>query len=84
MAKVLANRLSTVIHEVIRDDQAGFMPNKPTAINIRRLYLNLQLSLDATGSRVVLSLDAAKAFGSDKWEFLWAVLGKRGFGPQFI
>lgn len=35
LAKVLATRLSTVIHEVIHEDQAGFMPNRSTAINIR-------------------------------------------------
>lgn len=84
LAKVLANRLSSVITEVVHGDQTGFMPNQSTAVNLRRLFLNLQLGLGTDGGRAVLSLDAAKAFDSVEWNYLWAVLHKLGFGPSFI
>lgn len=47
LAKVLATRLSTVITEVIREDQTGFMANKSTAVN-------LQLSTRGAGERAIL------------------------------
>lgn len=34
LAKVLANRLSLVVTEIVHDDQTGFMPYRSTAINL--------------------------------------------------
>lgn len=70
LAKVLATRLTWVIPSLIHSDQTGFITEMSTAINLRRLYLNLQLPFDHQGSWVICSLDAAKAFNSVEWEFL--------------
>ncbi|XP_069604436.1 G-patch domain and KOW motifs-containing protein isoform X1 [Ranitomeya imitator] len=72
--KILANRLSRVIDRLIHPDQSGFMPNKSTALNLRRLFLNLQIPSDNVGKRVVVSLDAHKAFNCVEWSYLWSVL----------
>lgn len=62
LAKVLALRLNKVISTIIHTDQSGFMPQKSTAINLRRLFLNIQSQSDNMGDRALLSLDAHKAF----------------------
>lgn len=62
----------------------GFISNRSTSINIRRVYVNLQTLTENMGLRAILSLDTAKAFDSLKWGHLWQVLEKFGFGPIFI
>lgn len=59
--------MNTVIASIIHEDQAGFMPNKSTAVNLRKLYVNIQIPADNMGSR------ANKAFDSVEWGYLWAV-----------
>lgn len=62
LTKVLAMRLSKVVTKIVHPDQSGFIPNRFTAHNLRRLYLNMQIPADNSGQRAILSLDAAKAF----------------------
>lgn len=64
LAKVFAIRLNGVISSIIHSDQSGFMLQKSTAINLCRLFLNLQSRSDNGGDRALLSLDACKAFDS--------------------
>lgn len=47
LAKIISLRLNKVILNLVHPDQIGFMPNKNTAFNLRRLFLNLQATHDS-------------------------------------
>lgn len=42
LAIVLASQWNSVILSLIHPDQTGFMPRKNTAMNLRRLLMNMQ------------------------------------------
>lgn len=83
LAKILANRLNTVINALIYLDQIWVMLGRGIDINIRRLYTYIAMAgLDRAG--VVTSLDTKKAFEFVEWAYLWEVLSKFGFAPRFL
>lgn len=84
LAKILANCLDTVTVSLVHGDQAGFMPERNTSFNLRRLFISLQTSHDNPGSKIVVALDTAKAFDSVEWGYLWTCQDKFGLGPRFI
>lgn len=51
--------------------------------NTRRL-LNIINSPSSSSSDVFISLDAEKAFDKVEWTYLYFILQKFGFGPEFI
>lgn len=84
LAKVLSKRLNQVILSLIHIDQSGFMPGRNTSFNLRKLFINLQAKHDNVGTRVIVTLDTAKAFDSVEWSYLWRCMEGYGFGPKFI
>ena len=82
--KVIATRLEKVIPDLIYKDQTGFIQNRFSFDNIRRL-LNVICCAEKINTLVVaLALDAEKAFDRLEWPYLFAVLEKMNFGPNLI
>lgn len=49
------------------------MPGKNTTFNTKSLFMNLQASHDLIGTRVIVALDATKAFDVVEWGYLMAI-----------
>lgn len=83
LAKILASRLNTVIDKLVHPDQTGFIPNRSSFNNLRRLF-NIIYSPKVQQDLLILSLDAEKAFDHVEWPYLFAVLEKFQLGQDFI
>lgn len=80
LAKVLALRLNKVNTSVVHPDQAGYMPQKYTEVNLHDYSSTCNYKLIIW----VLGLDATKTFDSIGWDYLWWVLKHFGFGEKLI
>uniref|UniRef100_A0A669D0H5 Reverse transcriptase domain-containing protein n=1 Tax=Oreochromis niloticus TaxID=8128 RepID=A0A669D0H5_ORENI len=83
LAKVLARRLENILPSVISEDQTGFIKNRYSYSNIRRL-LDILYTPSSQSPECILSLDAEKAFDWVEWKYLFTVLDKFNFGSKFI
>lgn len=83
--RILANRLSSFLGELISPEQAGFM--KGRSIHSHILLANEMVhEIDRTtrGHNLAIKLDMAKAFDRVSWEYIKAVLLKFGFSNQVV
>lgn len=83
LSKLLANRLSSCLSDIISRNQSAFIKKRSIHDNflytqnlIRELHKNKRPSL-------FLKLDIAKAFDSVSWSYLMELLEVLGFGPKW-
>ena len=84
LAKVLANRLKTVMGEVISDSQHAFIHGRQIldVVLIANEALDSRLKDNIPG--LLLKMDIEKAFDHVNWNFLMEVMSKMGFGHRWI
>lgn len=80
MAKILAARPEKLLPQIIFTDQTGFILNRHSSSNLRRL-LNIVYSPAASVPKMLISLDAKKEFDRVKWNYLLSITQKTPFFP---
>lgn len=81
-AKLIANRLSRILPNLINYDQVGFVMGRQTTDATRRMLNLLHLVEENKEPSLLLALDAEKAFDRVHWGYLSKVMDKFGLvGP---
>ena len=81
---ILANRLQTMMPDIIDEDQTGFVRGRQTQDNIRRTLLIINKIRKNKTPSALISLDAEKAFDMVNWEYLYMTLERFGFNEEVI
>ena len=84
MEKVLANRIKTVIGDIINRDQRGFMASHRISSNIRKLADLMQITDNRDEEAVILLVDYLKCFDMIEFPMIFRSLEYFGFGDNFI
>ena len=83
LEKCLANRLKTVLHEIIHEDQKGFMSDRKISTNIRRILDTVEFCEVTNTPVAILSIDAEKAFDRIETDSLLSAMKFFGIGKSF-
>ena len=84
LEKVLANRIKTVIRDVVHMDQKGFMSERKIATNIRSILDLVKITNEEDQEALLLQIDFEKCFDKISFEAIFGALDYFGFGDKFI
>ncbi|WOG95437.1 hypothetical protein DCAR_0414756 [Daucus carota subsp. sativus] len=87
VAKVLANRMKTILPHVISENQSAFVKDRSISDNVLvafELIHHMSLKKHGTGGEVALKLDISKAYDRVSWSFLRRRLIIMGFCDTWI
>lgn len=84
MIKLLSMRIGEVAHDIIYEDQAGFMTGKCIEDQTELAHFMTRQYKEKEENEMIVCLDQKKAYDKILHTFLWASLSKFHFPVSFI
>lgn len=81
ISKILANRLSLLLHRIVNEEQFGFVKDRQTHESIAQPHEMVYLDTKMEGGNIIFKFDMSKAYDRLKWRFLLKMLRAMGFSP---
>lgn len=82
--KILASRLAKLAHKMINPAQAGFIPNRSIADQVRLAKLMTDYAEATEENGMIVCLDQEKAYDKIKHDYLWKALSTYGLPAHFV
>ncbi|GKE33508.1 RNA-directed DNA polymerase, eukaryota, reverse transcriptase zinc-binding domain protein [Tanacetum coccineum] len=83
VAKILANRLVTVLGDIVSDTQSAFVKDRQILDGPFILNELVQWCSKKRKQSMIFKVDFEKAYDSVRWDFVVAILKKFGFGEKW-
>ena len=84
LTKILALRLKPHLHNIIFENQGGFMSHRQITDSILLVQEAIHSSISRKEKGFILKLDLTNAFDRVRHSFLFVVLHKMGFDSNFL
>ncbi|KAJ9535903.1 hypothetical protein OSB04_un000944 [Centaurea solstitialis] len=87
IAKVLANRLKTLLPGIVSENQSAFVPGRNISDNVLvafKVIHHMKRKNYGKDGEVALKLDISKAYDQVSWHYLRAMMQRMGFCPKWI
>ena len=83
-AKIISNRISLVIDQLVSNDQTGFIKSRYIAQNLMDLNCVLLHAETNNIPAAIVAIDFCKAYDSLEWNVMYKILEMYNFGPGII